>query len=366
MNDVITVVIYAGIVQGVYMAFLLSRNKKRNPANNYLAVLLITLSVSIAHSVFVIPAIQNSVNSFFPVREPFLMLVIPLIWLYVKKMDQPLFRFRAKLCLHFLPFIVFMAVNIPVFFQGPGSVMAQFLDTYSRLFNGTIWAVLLVQYSSYLFRIVKITHNYRFKAEQEFSDMEQLDISWLNFFLYSFILVFVILFVMFAGALHHFDTAWMSRLVCLVFSIAIFVLGYKGLIQKSIFSNTEDLKQVQSAQLKSKTAGRELSSFVLRYMEEQKPYREPELTLTSLAKQVKISRNQLSELINNDIGSNFYDFVNKYRVDEVKLLMNDPKCKDFTILAIAYDAGFPSKSTFNSVFKKFTGLTPSAYRAGLS
>jgi AraC-like DNA-binding protein len=78
-----------------------------------------------------------------------------------------------------------------------------------------------------------------------------------------------------------------------------------------------------------------------------------------------MSRNQLSELINSRMGCNFYDFVNKYRIEDVKQLMVDPKYKNFTILAIALEAGFPSKSTFNSIFKKFTGLTPSEYKSGL-
>jgi AraC-like DNA-binding protein len=100
-------------------------------------------------------------------------------------------------------------------------------------------------------------------------------------------------------------------------------------------------------------------------MENEKPFHDLELTLTSLATQVEIGRNQLSELINSGTGGNFYDFVNKYRVEEVKQLMENPKFKDYTLLAIAFEAGFPSKSTFNSIFKKFTGLTPSEYRLNL-
>ena len=95
------------------------------------------------------------------------------------------------------------------------------------------------------------------------------------------------------------------------------------------------------------------------------PHRDPELSLTLLASQIQMSRNQLSEVINSKMGCNFYDFVNKYRVEDVKQLMVDTKYKDYTILAIAFEAGFPSKSTFNSIFKKFTGLTPSEYKSGL-
>jgi AraC-like DNA-binding protein len=78
-----------------------------------------------------------------------------------------------------------------------------------------------------------------------------------------------------------------------------------------------------------------------------------------------MNRGQLSQLINDGLGDNFYDFVNKYRVDEVKRLMTDPKAKNFNLLGIALEAGFKSKSTFNLIFKRFTGLTPSEYRKNL-
>jgi YesN/AraC family two-component response regulator len=104
---------------------------------------------------------------------------------------------------------------------------------------------------------------------------------------------------------------------------------------------------------------------VLDYMETSKPYHDSELTLTSLASQMNINRNQLSEIINTGTGGNFYDFINKYRVDEVKQLIENPKFKDYTMLAIAFEAGFASKSTFNSIFRKATGLTPTEYKEKL-
>lgn len=370
MKILFSILIYTGIVQGFYMAFLLNHNKRQNVANKYLAVLLSVMSFSIAHSVFVIPEIHRTLNDPFRIKEPFLMLVIPLIWMYVKKLEQPYFRFSLRLGLHFLPFILFMSVNIPAFIEGSDSIWERFLIHNSALFNGAIWSVLLVQYSVYLYQIVKITQKVKVKAQQEFSNIEHVDISWLNTFLYAFIAVFVILAIMFAGAIHHFGTEWLNPLVSVVFAVAIFFLGYKGLFQQSIFSNTNihDIQQDTPSKItiKPQIIDPAISDTLLKYMETCQPHRDAELTLTSLAKQVNMSRNQLSEVINSRLGSNFYDFVNKYRVNDVKQLMIHPKYNDFTILAIAFEAGFPSKSTFNSVFKKFTGLTPSEYRNRLS
>jgi AraC-like DNA-binding protein len=368
MKILISILLYAGIVQGFYMAFLLNHNKRRNVANKYLAILLSVMSLSIAHSVFVIPEIHKTLNDPFRIKEPFLMLVIPFIWFYVKKLERPRFRFSSGMCLHFLPFILFMSINIPAFMHGSDSVFAHFLTQNSVLFNGTIWSVLLVQYSVYLFQIVKITQKVKVKAQQEFSNIEYVDISWVNTFLYAFIIVFIILAIMFAGAIHHFGTEWLNPLVSAVFALSIFVLGYKGLFQQSIFSNIdvpEIAEQIPAESSKPKNIDTVLSDNLQKYMEAHHPHRDSELTLTSLAKQVNMSRNQLSEVINSSLDSNFYDFVNKYRVEDVKQLMVHPKFKDFTILAIAFEAGFPSKSTFNTVFKKFTGLTPSEYRNGL-
>lgn len=101
---------------------------------------------------------------------------------------------------------------------------------------------------------------------------------------------------------------------------------------------------------------------IMKYMEDKKPFLNPDLTLTDLAREVGMGRNQLSELINSGVGINFYEFINKYRVEEVKRLLADPRSKTTKIIAIAFDAGFPSKSSFNNIFKKYTGLTPSEYR----
>lgn len=365
MEIFLTICIYAGIVQGFYLAFLLHHNKRRNVANNYLSMLLVAMSINIAHSVFLIPLFNKLHNLPFQIKEPFLMLVVPFIWFYVKKMEQPKFRFGIQSCFHFLPFVVFMSVSIPAFLHGDSSLFARFLSRYSICFYASIWAVLLVQYSIYLVQILKITRRYKATAEEELSNIEYVDVSWLNTFLYAFILVFVFLAIMFVGAIHQFNTCWISRMVSLVFSVTIFYLGYKGLFQQSIFSNTKSIEQADVEKplvAKPKLVDTGLTRVLLEYMEKNKPHHDAELTLTSLASRVGMGRNQLSEVINNEIGCNFYDFVNKYRVEDVKLLMVDKRYDDFTILAIAYEAGFPSKSTFNSIFKKHTGLTPSQYR----
>ena len=97
------------------------------------------------------------------------------------------------------------------------------------------------------------------------------------------------------------------------------------------------------------------------FMQENQPWLNPELSLRSLAKQISIHPNQLSWLLNENIGKNFNEYINHYRVNTFKQLSSDPKNKEFTVIGLAYDSGFNSKTVFNTYFKKETGLTPKEY-----
>ena len=101
------------------------------------------------------------------------------------------------------------------------------------------------------------------------------------------------------------------------------------------------------------------------FMEKEKPYVNFDLSLQGLADKLHLSRHQLSNLINQQHHKNFYEFVNFYRVEEVKYLMRQPKNQHLKLISLAYDAGFNSKSSFNRIFKQLTEMTPSQYFASL-
>jgi YesN/AraC family two-component response regulator len=96
----------------------------------------------------------------------------------------------------------------------------------------------------------------------------------------------------------------------------------------------------------------------------QKQYQNPELTLTDLAKYLSTNPSMLSKIINQSFEMNFNDFVNYYRVEEVKEKLQNPTNASLTIMSIAYDAGFNSKATFNRAFKKLTGKNPKEFIVG--
>jgi len=127
--------------------------------------------------------------------------------------------------------------------------------------------------------------------------------------------------------------------------------------------NNEANQKLSSVKYKNSGISAELATKLyekaMKLMEEQKPYLNPRLSLTDLARQLDISSNQLSQIINQQGGVNFHDFVNRYRVEE--FLQNAKSNKNYSLLALALDAGFNSKSSFNYIFKKQKGISPSQY-----
>lgn len=135
---------------------------------------------------------------------------------------------------------------------------------------------------------------------------------------------------------------------------------------KKISYSTDELKiEETSKKYKKSTLSKKQAELIKKelntYMASEKLYLNSKLTLSDLAESVNVSTNQLSQLLNEHIGKNFYDYVNTYRIEYFLELMNKPEYKNFTILAVAYESGFNSKTTFNLFFKKSIGTTPSDY-----
>ena len=171
------------------------------------------------------------------------------------------------------------------------------------------------------------------------------------------------------------------------FSIAllVYVIGYMGLRQPEIFrydgpaapppsESDPPLAALAGRADTDAPAGRyersglrdaeavALKESLIRLMTTEHPYRDPDLTLPDLAERLGTTPHKLSEVLNSELSQTFYDFVNSYRVEDVRRRLAKSDSRNQNLLTLAMDAGFASKSTFNQVFKKQTGQTPSAYR----
>ncbi len=169
-------------------------------------------------------------------------------------------------------------------------------------------------------------------------------------------------------------------------------LGYKGMFQSQILLPDFFLEEMnetpdqipakpspspqtesQSDTMETTRVSTQLSGFsdeeiealkeqLLQILETKKPYLNDSISLSDLADELGITDKKLSELLNQYLDTNFYNLINDYRVREVKQKLSEEDSKKYTLLSIAYECGFPSKTSFNRVFKQKTGLSPSQYR----
>jgi AraC-like DNA-binding protein len=162
-----------------------------------------------------------------------------------------------------------------------------------------------------------------------------------------------------------FNPQW-DYAISLIMALGILGIAYMGLIQKRVFSSEpiSTFLPVQKYQSSSLTTGASASIRLRleRLLREEQVFKENELRLDDLAGYLDISRHQLSQVINEHYGVNFFELINKHRIEYIRKVLADPHASQRTIIQIAYEAGFNNKASFNRYFKQETGLTPSAYR----
>jgi AraC-like DNA-binding protein len=210
-------------------------------------------------------------------------------------------------------------------------------------------------------------NQYQKSLYDNYSTTVKKSLAWLKFFLVIFMLVNVLLMISFGyyimGDLEKSELVFAIVTICFV--LLLFWIGYFVMIYYSWFEivpliEDETVKEITNNKLSPNTITyyKQLKLLLL----EEKIYEDINLTLDSLAERLQISSGYLSQIIKENEQKNFFELINYYRIESVKKKLLDQNYKDYTIMSIALESGFNSKSTFNAVFKKFTNQTPSAFR----
>ena len=206
---------------------------------------------------------------------------------------------------------------------------------------------------------------YQKKIKDSFADIEEVDLTWLKVLIIGFLIIRVQAILVTLGYMTSID---------LNVSIAYEVLGQASnfmlmfLISFLIFFSLRVSKlfngiESSTIQVQDKQAIDPSQVTVLsNYMKANKPYLNQLLTLDNLASQINMPARQLSQVINRHFDKNFFEFINSYRIEESKALLAQKENEKVTMLEIMAQAGFNSKATFNTFFKKAVGMTPTQYR----
>jgi AraC-like DNA-binding protein len=403
-TELINTLLIVGAAQGLFLAILLAARRTNSVANRLLAIAMLAFSLFIVMRVYY----QDEWYLVFPhligVNRLLIYLFGPLLYLYTLAVSEGGNTFRKVWLLHLLPPVLLFLYRIQ-FFLADGTTKISFLRTLMAEGPSTQeWIIEQLQYViGIVYCTLTIVHlrRHRLRLLETHSWVERINLMWLRnlnigivttWLLATFLQLLVISGIISPGI--------ESTITALAVAALVYAIGYMGLRQPEIFHSRTgreapaaapgmampndasgpalDVRAVRFGDApgaepgegtgygKSGLSDLQAEAYLkrlLRLMDEKKPYQNSYLTLQELADDLSISAHHLSRVINTKLGKNFYDFVNEYRVEEVKRRLLDPKFSNLKILAIGMDAGFNTKSTFNAFFKKHTGLTPSDYRA---
>jgi len=374
---IIEVVFLLGALHGFILALVLAQKKVNRLPNKLLALLMMVFSIDLGMAAFHGFGLHTSYPDLIGIDYPITLLYGPLLYLYVKTMRDGSTAIKRYDYLHFVPFIILLIYMVPFYMGTPIEKVAFTNNTQelSQTFGfGLINHLKVLHGLTYAGCLSFMLVSYRKKLKGSFSSIEKVNLNWLQ----NFVFVSIVLAAIAGGI--HFSTfsnnilmglgdSIYSNITLLSVTVFVYGIGYMGLYQAEVFSeskpvedsNSTPQEQYQKSGLTQKEA-ENYAKEIRRVMEDKKLYQDGELKLADLAKELSISPHNLTEILNQYIGQNFYDFVNHYRVNEVKQKLLDPESKNKTLLALALDVGFNSKSSFNSVFKKHTGMTPSEFR----
>jgi AraC-like DNA-binding protein len=308
--------------------------------------------------------IYNYCPYLFYIGSPFYFIAAPSFYLYVKSLAFSDFILNRQHILHIIPFL-FAAIVLTMAFHIHSAETKRILlesQTFQQSFKWYYLLIVHIYILGYNLSSLLILRNYRKKIKQEYSSVERINLSWLNFILYGFLLACCTSIISFFS--FTLDLSIQKNISLINYS-AFFILFnyifYKALIQPSLFSGIEE-NQKQKPPFLSKMVEQQYLNQLLTFMDAEKPYLNPEITLFDLSKKVSIPHRALSEIINNSLNQNFYDFINSYRIKESQHLLEDQNNRQKTVLEILYEVGYNSKSSFNVAFKKSTGMTPSQFK----
>lgn len=302
----------------------------------------------------------------------------PFLYFYVQSLIYPRQKWQSGIWIHLSPFIAFVLYLSIASFYPEYAIRIRIDHVDHGIRSPAIYSFFLIltvlSGPFYIYLTYRLFRNLDIDIFNHFSYSEEINLDWLKKLTYVFGFVWTALMII--AVIHHilhlFSMMFCLNGLFLTLSAFVILIGYYGLRQEKIFvnhipgeRNTESAPDPASPGLYLNADQTEQYTVDLtNHMKTEKPYLNPKLTIQELADQVDIPAHHISKLINDHFGQNFFEFVNQYRVEEVKSRLNNDKYSHFSLLGIAYESGFNSKSAFNRVFKKLTGTTPSQYKKG--
>jgi AraC-like DNA-binding protein len=305
------------------------------------------------------------------------LIIGPIIYYYLKTQINTVFRFTKQDFKHFIPYCVYFIYHLSVFSMGKNWVDWWATNVHTPLHIGDFETYFtIISTCVYMVLSWRLYQKYLRWLPIERSDTEGVRFDWYRHFLWVIIMAVASalgFFILSFWVSLSFWDIWVQRLIV---AAVIYYISFAGYMQAQprhlVFDEKKEdnttLFDLTVVEKEAKTALKidplELEKWKIKIesmMQNDKIFLNPELTLSELSEKLNSHNSLISNVINTVFEKNFNDFVNAFRVNVFKEKINDPKLKHLTLLAIAFDCGFSSKSTFNRAVKKATGKMPSDF-----
>ncbi len=376
-----TIIVYIGIAQAFFLGALLLSKADKKVFDYILLAWLLLNAIQLYY--FNLNFLQ--VTKQYP-QPPLILggllpyLVAPLLYFYVAALVKPQpFSWKAN-WYHFVPF-VFMSLSMLYHFYLRPEVEIWVADGYIHTCAKNLpfhldYYALIMAFFSFLYPMIclYLLFKHRARIENEFSYHEKITLTWLRHWILLEIIGFWISFIIvWAGEFEWVDFLFSFKVIAVVVIFNIVVIGFFGIKQRAIFTNISQFGSETDTDTKarkgkyeksgiSKSDLKGLADRLNEIMQSDQPYLNPKLDIDELSGLVQTKKHYLSQTLNDYLNTNFYDYINGFRVEEFKKRVVDPQYHHLSILGIALDCGFNSKSSFNHIFKKKEGITPSEFK----
>jgi AraC-like DNA-binding protein len=352
------VIAWIGLSQALFTGLLTLTKGEKSISDRLLSAWLFLLAIE-----FLTFGLESEIYPNFIFLTNSFLLFNPALYLYTCSLTKPNFKLKWLHLIHLEPYLFFKITawiikepqSLETFFSNDGTLWYRLLFAISGIVS---WAVYITITSMVLTRHRRLLQN-------EFSSIDLFKrVGWIHFIVIFYTLYCFSTLIWGLFNVIVFDTRSITIFNYSVLLFFIYIFGFYGLKQRDIFNRAEIKNEENgkpTVQLLSTETSNKIKQRLLSYFETDKPYLNPELSMTLLSEKLNIQKHHLTETLNSNMGKNFFHFVNEYRVEEVKKQLSNPK-NPYSIEAIGYECGFNSKSTFFSVFKSMTGHTPMEYK----
>lgn len=358
-----------GIFIAIFLSLLLLLKKNKSRADKILFIWLIFISINQAIRYLAYSGHLFEYPHWLGIEFSFPVLHAILLYFYVLEITGNIIKKNSTVLLYFLPALILVLLSIP-FYQLTGVEKVNFYKNEGQGFEwflitqGLVIVLFGLAYSIWSFVIIK---RHKKKIEDRFSNTEKKELQWLKYLVIGNGVIYVLSLFL------PTDITYSAVVIMILF------IGFFGINQLNIFQSSSDggenldkeniketpklraiSKRYAKSGLNEETAAQIYDKLNV-LMNGDALYKNEDLSLSELAKTLNAHPNHLSQVINEMEGKNFYNYINALRINEFIKLAKLPENKKYTMISLAYDVGFSSKSTFNKHFKANTGKTPTNF-----